>query len=739
MDVQISVVIPTYNSRDLLSRCLKSLENQTAPSSVFEVIVIDDGSTDGTGSMLESFKQGSRLQLKSCYIENAGPANARNKGASLASSEWIAYLDADVFAHHHWISRIIELIQLHPHSGGFEGRTEVPNRHQLTFFTHQTENAYGGRYPTCNLIIRKIFCSFYYKYRIPFREDSDLAFSILESGFQIYFDSELIVYHPPLPASYLRPITLAKRYFYNGLLRRRFPHRYRKELDVNKFFGLPVPHLKVKLYGVFIVTQILFIASWEIGPWNSRLLLGTGSIYLASYLYGCVLSILRTDPASRNILDFFSFALLIHVVPWVLYVYLVWGFIHFRKEPRFSCSDWWDQIGLPKGQRPFDIVLISTADWHHPFWTNKQHIASRLALRGHRILYIESLGLRKLSATSQDLLRIFRRTGLLFRGLQNPHPNIHIWSPLILPFHQYALIREINWFILKQVIQWYCHKLQFQNPILWSYNPIVTPLTEKFKFSEIVYHCVDELKAAPGMPAETLEVQEQIFGKSASYIFATSLNLYESRKHWNPNTYYLPNPCDFDHFHQTTQNISMAPELASIPEPRIGFIGAMSQYKVDATLLQQISEQRPDWHLVLVGQIGEGEPGSRFDELGQHQNIHLLGPKPYKELPHYLKGFQVTMLPCPINEYTQNMFPLKFFEYLAAGLPVVSTAIAALVDYKSICYWCESPEEFIQSIEKALIDTAHQSPRIKQGIDLARQNTWDHRVDTMLKILSHET
>jgi len=223
----LSIVIPAFNSAKLLSICLKALEKQTENKSCFEVTVADDGSTDETLQMLQQFKARSELQLQWTTIPNSGPGNARNAGVALSSGTWIGFMDADVIPHPDWVKNALTLIQQKPEAGAFEGRTEVTQRSRATPFTHQTENIDGGRYPTCNFLVRRNLAHFHPAYLIPFREDTDLAFSILAAGFPIIFAPELIVGHPPLPSNYLRPLVLARRYYYDGLLSRRFPHRYR--------------------------------------------------------------------------------------------------------------------------------------------------------------------------------------------------------------------------------------------------------------------------------------------------------------------------------------------------------------------------------------------------------------------------------------------------------------------------------------------------------------------------------
>ena len=227
-----------------MKNCLQALELQTAPKSSFEVIVVNDGSTDNTTKMLEEFHQQTRLQLRVLHQQRSGPGRARNAGVALARFNWIGLLDADVQADSNWVASALTWIHGQPGAGAIEGQTIVGNREQITPLTHQTENRQGGRYPTCNLLVRKQFCHFHSGYKIPFREDTDLAFSILEGGFSIPFAQDLIVYHPPLAPKASRPTQLAKRYFFDGLLSRRFPWRATQQLDIHQVCGLQIPNLK---------------------------------------------------------------------------------------------------------------------------------------------------------------------------------------------------------------------------------------------------------------------------------------------------------------------------------------------------------------------------------------------------------------------------------------------------------------------------------------------------------------
>ncbi len=332
-----SIVIPAYNSAKLLSRCLEALEKQSAPNVEFEVIVADDGSTDETLEMLSQFKAQTELNLQWTSIPNYGPGNARNAGVAKSAGSWIGFIDADVIPDPDWVKNAIQLIQQKPDAGAFEGRTEVTQRNLATPFTHQTENTDGGRYPTCNLLVRRNLANFHPAYLIPFREDTDLAFSILASGYSIIFAPALIVEHPPLSSSYSRPLVLARRYYYDGLLARRFPSRYQLELDAHQIFGLKIPHLKRKLYAIFVLSQIVFLAALLFGSSASGMLLPL-SAYLAGLYVTAGASLRYANLRDLSLQDWLVFVSQLHVLPWVMGYSLLRGWLDFRGEPEFSAG-----------------------------------------------------------------------------------------------------------------------------------------------------------------------------------------------------------------------------------------------------------------------------------------------------------------------------------------------------------------------------------------------------------------
>ncbi|MCW2104578.1 MULTISPECIES: glycosyltransferase [Rahnella] len=380
-----------------------------------------------------------------------------------------------------------------------------------------------------------------------------------------------------------------------------------------------------------------------------------------------------------------------------------------------------------------EIVLLSTADWDNPFWTNKQHVAVEFARRGYKVLYIDSLGLRKPSLNKKDFSRILKK---LFKALRPPkkvQENIWVWSPITLPWNEYRAVRSFNKFYLSFFVKMWSKLLGFRNPWLWTYNPLTTEFLNPNDFSKTIYHCVDEIKAQPGMPIDVLEREEKTLIQQASIIFVTALQLKENRVKWNDNIHYFSNVADYVHFNTAVTKDYVIPEdLKNISSPVLGFIGAVSSYKINLDLISYLAAQRPQYSIVIIGEVGEGDPSTKIDILRAHKNIHLLGPKPYNVLPQYLKYFDVALLPNNLNEYTDNMFPMKFFEYLAAGKPIVSVDLSSIQEFHNVVKIGKDKFEFVMAVDAVI---SGDVVPLNERLALAKEYTYETRTDKMLKML----
>lgn len=383
--------------------------------------------------------------------------------------------------------------------------------------------------------------------------------------------------------------------------------------------------------------------------------------------------------------------------------------------------------------QPMDIVLISTADWDNPFWTNKQHVAVQLAKLGHRVFYIESQGLRAPTATGRDLSRIVKR---LKRGMRPPRQvrdNIWVWSPIVIPFQGSAAIRRINRQLLRAGLRLWTSRLKHRRELIWTYSPLTTRFYDLEAPKGVVYHAVDAIDAQPGMPAATIREAEAELAGHADLVFTTAHEIQARLSRLNPNTHYFSNVADWDHFSQARVPGPALPEdLAAIPAPRIIFVGAISAYKLDTALVARLAELEPGWSFVLIGDVGEGDPRTSVPELYERPNIHLIGPRAYDRLPQYLAGAAAAIIPAVHNKYTVSMFPMKFFEYLAAGVPVIATKLPALRDYAHVAAFSDEAEGFRDRLAEAI---AGDAPPLEQRLAAAKEQTYETRTRKMMALV----
>ncbi len=379
-----------------------------------------------------------------------------------------------------------------------------------------------------------------------------------------------------------------------------------------------------------------------------------------------------------------------------------------------------------------DILLISTADWDNPFWTNKQHVAVELTRQGRRVLYVESQGLRRPTLDRADLKRIARRLCRAFSPPRQVRPGLWVWSPVTLPWQGVAAVRGLNRLALRLGTAAACRRAGLAPRVVWTYSPLTSRLYDLRRFSRVIYHAVDDVAAQPGMPAEAIRSAEGELVRRADLVFATSPALQATHAAAGAKCcLFMPNVADADHFGAAlAPGVVVPADLAALPEPRIGFVGAISGYKLAFALLRAVAQARPDYSFVMIGQVGEGDPWTDVTALRGLPNLHLLGPRSYRALPSYLAGLQVAMLPSAANAYTEAMFPMKLFEYLAAGRPVVATPLPALASFAELILTAPpQANAFAAALDLAL---AGGGPPLAVRLQAARARTYVGRTREML-------
>lgn len=384
-----------------------------------------------------------------------------------------------------------------------------------------------------------------------------------------------------------------------------------------------------------------------------------------------------------------------------------------------------------------DCVLFSTADWDEPYWTNKQHTATILAARGWRILYVESVGFRSPRVSSgRDWTRLWRRLRQGIRSLVlgpvRREGNIWVLSPLVVPAkHHWPFVRFLNQALLRWSVHRFAARRRFANPVVWTYHPFMIDAISRLQRGPLVYHCVDDIAAIPGVDVDAFNRAQQALLALCDAVFTTATSLRDLCLPFNSNTYYFGNVVDDRHFGKALESGTQPDDLAAIPTPRIVYHGVLSDFKVDFPLIIEVARMRPEWQWVIIGEQREGQRSEHVSELERLPNVHLLGYRDYAKLPDYLRAMNVGVLPTLLNTYTRSMFPMKFYEYLAAGLPVVSTPLDFATEPRAGLEVGADAASFAVAIEKQLNRGRLSASEAAAAVG---DNTWESRLDKMLPI-----
>jgi UDP-galactopyranose mutase len=262
--------------------------------------------------------------------------------------------------------------------------------------------------------------------------------------------------------------------------------------------------------------------------------------------------------------------------------------------------------------------------------------------------------------------------------------------------------------------------------VAWYYTPMALGFSRHLDPDVIVYDCMDELSGFKRAPPTLLDHERELISR-ADVVFAGGQSLYEAKRHLHPNVHAFASGIDRAHWDQARRPLPEPADQASIPRPRIGFAGVIDE-RMDIDLLRAIAEGRPDWHFVLLGPVVKIDPAS----LPQLPNLHFLGQKPYEELPAYMAHWQAAVLPFARNEATRFISPTKTPEYLAAGLPVVSTSIRDVVrsyGEQDLVRIADEPGPFIAALAAAMTGDGAEAQRWERIdrflADLSWNKTWE--------------
>jgi glycosyltransferase involved in cell wall biosynthesis len=378
-----------------------------------------------------------------------------------------------------------------------------------------------------------------------------------------------------------------------------------------------------------------------------------------------------------------------------------------------------------------DIVCVGFSDWQMDLLTNQQHLLVRAAAE-NRILFVESLGLRRPQLASSDLRRIGRRLARARRPLREAD-GVNVLSPLVLPLHSNELVRRVNTTLLRRYVRFATARLGMRAPLLWSFVPQAEVLIDELAPSQVLYYVDDDHAAKAGIDAESFLAAERRFAARADAVLASAPELVTRMRELNGNVQYAPNVADTKLFATALEPGPIDPEVAALPEPRIVFVGAILAAKIDIGLVTELARERPQWSFAFVGPIGPGDPHTDVAGLRRIANVHLLGHRPYEQLPSVLRGADATIVPYLLEGEMRSVFPMKIYEYLAAGRPVISTPLDTLGDVPDVLKAATAPE-FGARMQEAIERDTPEDRRARS--QRAQAHSWESRLDQIADILA---
>jgi len=358
-----------------------------------------------------------------------------------------------------------------------------------------------------------------------------------------------------------------------------------------------------------------------------------------------------------------------------------------------------------------DIVCLSHLRWNFVY-QRPQHLLSRCA-QGKRVFFIEEA--------------IFSEEPLASLDVNEDSNGVVV----VVPHLPQGLSEEAINADLQVLIDSLFAEHNINKYICWYYTPMAIAFTRHLQPQAVVYDCMDELSAFQGASPTLKNYEAELFSR-ADLVFTGGQSLYESKVNQHPNVYAFPSSVDVPHFGQA-RNLQEPEDQAHIPHPRLGFFGVIDE-RMDIELLAGIAEARPDWHLVIIGPVVKIDPAN----LPQHENIHYLGGRDYKQLPAYLAGWDLAMLPFARNESTRFISPTKTPEYLAAGKPVVSTSIRDVVrpyGESKLVRIADTVSEFVTAAELAMQEDTPASEWLSRVDVFLEKISWDRTWASMMKLI----
>jgi glycosyltransferase involved in cell wall biosynthesis len=356
------------------------------------------------------------------------------------------------------------------------------------------------------------------------------------------------------------------------------------------------------------------------------------------------------------------------------------------------------------------LLVFSHLRWNFVY-QRPQHLLSRLASRW-RVIFVEE----PMLDAPENSLECFEAA-----------PGVQVWRPHVTSdapgFH------DDNLPALQKLLADAMSDQAVTDYWIWFYTPMALPLATGLTPRGVVYDCMDELSAFKNAPRQLLQRENALF-KMADLVFTGGRSIYNAKRNRHPDVHCFPSSVDAAHFAKATDD---HPLQAGIPHPRLGYCGVIDE-RINLPLIDAIAKARTEWEIVMVGPTAKIDPA----DLPRRDNIHWLGQQSYDDLPAFISGWDVCLMPFALNDATKYISPTKTLEYMACGRPSVSTSIRDVVEpYGHVVCIADTPEGFVTDCEMILQRTPEE--RAAHARDLAEvvaRTSWDSTAQAMAGLIA---
>ena len=384
-------------------------------------------------------------------------------------------------------------------------------------------------------------------------------------------------------------------------------------------------------------------------------------------------------------------------------------------------------------RRSQDVVCFSSIDWQF-IWQGHQEIMSALAASGSRVLFVENTGVR--APSIHDIPRLRQRIQNWWKGtkgFRKSRDNLYIYSPLLLPFPYSAVARRINRRLITRALRRWMQAADFKRPVVWTFlpTPLVREIIPRLDPAVSLYYCIDDF-ASSSRGARRITKHEQRMFRDVDLVFVTSEKLRARASKFSRSVHLFPFGVSFKKFEQASEGSQEIPkDLAGLRRPVIGYVGGVHRW-IDFEMLAEVARRMPETSFALIGPLQADAAA-----IADLPNIHLLGKRAHEDIPMYIKGFDVGIVPYRDSEYTANVYPTKLNEYLAMGIPVVATDLPEVrrfnLEHGNNVVVAQDTDQFIAALQDT-IRPSTDSERHRR-IEVARQNSWGTRISDMMTLI----